>query len=132
MAVTTAVDFKAEVKKLLEHFDRQQHAELKDMFADDAQGVDEISRGWVRGKAKMDTYFKKLQEMGVSNIRSATRDFDTKHWDDVALVTCVTDQTYEMGGDKVAITAPMSVLFRRHRGEWKVELVHAVPLPDIG
>lgn len=131
MAVATAVDFKAEVKKLLERFDRQEFAELKDMFADDAQGVDEISRGWIRGKASIDGYFKKLKEMGVSEIRTKARDFDTKQWDDVSLVTCSLDQTYVMGGDRVSITAPMSVLFRRHRGAWKIELIHAVPLPDM-
>ncbi len=131
MAVTTAVDFKAEVKKLLEHFDRQQHAELKEMFADDSQGVDEISGGWVRGKSKLDSYFKKLEEMGVSDIHSKTRDFDTKVWDDIALVTCITDQTYKMGGKPISISAPMSVLFRRHRGDWKIQLIHAVPLPEM-
>lgn len=131
MAVTTAVDFKAEVEKLFDRFDRQQFAELTEMFADDAQGVDEISRGWIRGKESMDEYFETLKDMGVSNVTSQTRDFDTKQWDDIALVTCVTDQTYEANGEHVAITAPISILFRRHRGAWKIELVHAVPLPEM-
>lgn len=131
MAVSTAVDFEAEVRKLFDRFDRQEFAELKEMFADDAQGVDEISRVWLRGRASFDRYFMTLEDVGISDIHSKVRDFKTRQWDDIALVTCMAEQTYKMAGEDVAIKAPISVLFKRSRGRWQIELIHAVPLPEI-
>lgn len=132
MAVTTAVDFKAEAKKLFKHFDHQEFEELKGMFADDGQGVDEISRGWLRGKNSLDKYFKKLQDMGVADIHSKLRDFSVKEWKETALVTCVTEQTYRAGGEQVSITAPVSILYQRNGAQWKIALIHAVALPEMG
>lgn len=131
MAVSTAVDFRAEVQKLFDRFDRQEFDQLQEMFADDVQGVDEISRKWLRGKAATDGYFTTLAEAGVADIRSKVGDFDTRQWDDIALVTCTAEQSYTMGGDEVTIHAPVSVLFRRNRGHWQIQLIHAVPLPDV-
>lgn len=132
MAISTTIDFKKEVQKLFDLFDEQRTDELKDMFSDDAQGVDEISRQWLRGKQAMDSYFVQLAEMGVSDIHSDLSDLVVKQWDDVALVTCIADQTYKVAGDEVTIKAPGSFLFRHNNGSWKLELVHAVPLPDAG
>ncbi len=130
MAVITAIDFKAEARKLFKHFDRLDFEKLGDMFTDDVQGVDELSRGWIRGKAGLKGYFDRLDEMGVSDIHSTASDFALKHWDDVALVTCMLAQTYAVAGEPVAITAPVSVLFKHTNGAWKIALVHAVPLSE--
>lgn len=129
MAVTTAIDFEAEVKRFVDLFDHQKYDELKMMFAENAQGVDEISKGWLRGRKAIDGYFRQLEEAGVGNIRSKLRDFKTRTWDDVALVTCFIEQDYDMEGERVHINSPLSVLFRRD-GDWRIELIHAVPLPE--
>ncbi len=130
MAVATAIDFKKEAQRLFDLFDQQKFPELQDLFAEDGQGVDEISRGWIRGRANLGGYFDQLRALGVSDIRSKLSDFVTKHWDDVALVTFVADQSYKAEGKKVTIKAPVSILYRRISGAWKIELVHAVPLPE--
>lgn len=130
MAVITTVDFKKEVEKFFRHFDRLEFEDIEAMFAEDGQGVDEISKGWIRGRSSMTDYFAQLVEMGVSDIHSALSDFETKQWDDVALTTLMFDQTYRVGGDMVSITAPTSMLFRRIDDAWKLQLVHAVALPD--
>ncbi len=130
MAVSTTLDFQKEVQKLFDLFDGLQIDKIKDMFSDDAQGVDEFSRQWLRGKDAMNGYFEQLMEMGVSDIHSELSDVEVKQWDDVALVTCIADQSYNVGGDQITVTAPGSFLFRRNNGSWKLELVHAVPLPD--
>ena len=118
MAVATAVDFGAKLEKLFELFDRQALVELTAMFAKDAQGVDEISQAWLRGRNALDTYFDDLREMGVADISSALSDIHVKQWGDVALVTAMTDQTYSIDGEPVAIKAPVSVVFHRDREEW--------------
>ncbi len=130
MAVATAVDFGAKVEKLFELFDNQRVEELTAMFADDAQGVDEISKAWLRGSDAMDGYFVELKEMGVGDIVSSLGDIHVKQWGDVALVTAMADQTYSILGQPVSIKAPVSVVFRRHGGDWLIQLVHAVPLPE--
>ncbi len=130
MAVATAIDFKTEVKKLFSTFDRLDFDALKAMFTDDAQGVDEISRKWLRGKSAFDGYFDQVKAMGVGNIHSKLSDLRSEQWDDVAVVTCLADQTYEVGGEKVSILAPTTVVFRYNKGDWKIALVHAVPLPE--
>ncbi len=130
MAVATAVDFKREVKEFFALFDRQEWEKMKRRFSDDPQGVDEISRKWMRGKTSVSRYFDMLDEMGISDIHSKLSDFAIKQWDDLVLVTCVADQKFQAEGERVSITAPVSVLYRRIGGEWKIELVHAVALPD--
>lgn len=130
MAVATAIDFKAKVQEMFDHFDAQEFAELRAMFADDVQGVDELSRKWLRDQTAISGYFEQLEEMGVGDIHSTLSDVTAKQWDDMALVTCMADQTYSIGGDPVAISAPCSILFRHVGGDWKIELVHAVPLSD--
>ncbi len=132
MAVATAIDFQAEAKRLWDLFDRLEMDEMKEMFADDFQGVDELSRKWMRGKSAIEDYMKQLQEMGIGDIQSKLSDMATKHWDDIALVTCMADQTYSLGGEQVTITAPVSVLFRYINGDWKIEMVQAVPLSEEG
>lgn len=130
MAVATAIDFKAEVRELFARFDRQDWKGIKALLSDDPQGVDEISRRWLRGKGAIDGYFAELQKMGVDGIRSKPSDFAVKQYGDVALVTCMVDQRYEADGADVSITAPVSVLFHRRGAEWKIESIHAVALPE--
>jgi ketosteroid isomerase-like protein len=126
------MDFKAEVERLFALFDGGRVEELKEMFAADAQGVDEISRKWMRGRAAMDSYFTQLAAMGVADTRSVLSDLAVTRWGDTALVTAVVDQSYSIGGKPVTIKAPGSFLFRRADGKWAVELVHVVPLPEAG
>lgn len=129
MAVSAAIDFRADVVAFFDLFDHQDIEGIRRKFADDVQGVDEISRAWLRGVSAIDSYFSQLESMDVSDIHSTVTDIDVRHWDDVALVTCMADQTYRVAGEPTAITAPVSMLYRRDHGEWKVELIHAVPLP---
>lgn len=51
-------------------------------------------------------------------------------WGDVGLVTFVLDQTYIMDGQPQTISAPTSILFRRDPDDWKIALIHTVPIPE--
>lgn len=130
MAVSTAVDFGSKVEMLFELFDNQKVEELSAMFAADAQGVDEISKAWLRGRDAIDSYFDELRDMGVADIDSSVNDIHVKQWGDVALVTAIADQTYSVAGEPVTIKAPVSVVFHRYGDEWLLQLIHAVPLPE--
>ena len=130
MPVTTAVDFKKEVKRLFETFDRQDVTALKSLMAEDIQGVDEISRRWLRGKASIDEYFEMLRDAGVADIRSRPAGLTVKQWDDVAVVTCMVNQSYKANGKAVDIEVPTTVLYRLVNDDWKIQLIHGVALPD--
>lgn len=132
MAVATAVDFKAETKRLFKRFDQLDVDALREMFADDAQGVDELSRKWLRGRPALERYMAGLQKMGVSDITSKLRGIRVETWNGAALVTCMLDQTYTVGGETMTIEAPTTVLFRRTHSDWRVALIHTVPFPTEG
>lgn len=101
------------------------------MLTDDAQSVDENTRAWTRGRGAIEGYLSQLEE-SASDVHSRISDFNEIIWGDVGLVTFVLDQTYKMGGDERSITAPTSFVFRRDNGDWKIALIHTVPIPEEG
>jgi ketosteroid isomerase-like protein len=66
----------------------------------------------------------------VTDVHSEVSDLHTTAWGDVGLVTFVLDQTYTMNGQEQKLTAPTSMVFRKNGGDWKLALVHSVPLPE--
>lgn len=116
-------------RDLFDALDRKDFDRLVRMTTDDAQSVDEISRGWLRGRAAMEAYLKSLGEQ-VSNIRSTLSDLNAVEIGDVGIVTLVLDQEYDIGGQHTAIRAPTSLVFRRANGGWRLALLHSVPLPE--
>ena len=71
MAVTTALESIA--RELFEALDRKDFGRILALASEDVQGVDEISRGWFRGRRAMEDYFKALSEE-VSNVHSSLSD----------------------------------------------------------
>jgi ketosteroid isomerase-like protein len=99
------------------------------VLADDVEGVEEISRQWLRGRDAVAGYMRELATQ-VSDVRSELRDLNERVWGDVGVVTCWLDQTYTYAGQPVRISAPTTLVFRRDAGEWNLVLFHSVPLAD--
>ena len=116
-------------RELFDALDHKDFDQIVRLATDDVQGVDEISRGWLRGRAAMETYLKSLGEQ-VSNIRSTLSDLHTAEIGDVGIVTLVLDQEYDMDGQRTSIHAPTSIVVRRVDGEWRMALLHSVPLAE--
>lgn len=68
----------------------------------------------------------------VSNLRTELRDVEERMWGDTGLVTCWLEQDYELEGNAQHVSAPTTIVMRRHDGEWKLALFHSTPLPDEG
>jgi ketosteroid isomerase-like protein len=117
------------VKQLLELLDKMDLRGLGAMLTDDAQSVDEISRGWRRGRDSIGAYMSQLKD-SVSDVHSQMSDPHEAVWGDVGLVTFVLEQSYTMEGRKQTIAAPTSILFRRQDSDWKIALIHTVPIPE--
>jgi ketosteroid isomerase-like protein len=96
-------------------------------FADDIQMVDEISGKWTRGKNHAEKAFTDALQV-VSDIHSKVSEFYTVMTDETALLTCLLTQTYIFHGNPVSLVAPTTVAFRRENGEWKVILLHSLPV----
>ena len=130
MSEQTAAALEQETRHFLELLDSLDMSGLAAMFTDDAQGVDEISRGWTRGRAALEAYLAQL-EGTVTDVRSRLTDFHATTWADIGLVTFVLDQTYSMNEQEQRLSAPTSLVFHRQEDGWKVALIHSVPIPDL-
>ena len=102
---------------------------IVESIGEDAQGVDEISRRWLRGQGELDSYLRQMLG-AVSGLRSELQDAQERVWGDVGVLTCWLDQDYTFEGDAQHISAPTTIVFRREGGEWKVVLFHSIPLPE--
>jgi ketosteroid isomerase-like protein len=125
----TAISLEQRVRRLLELLDGLDLDGLGAMLSDDAQSVDEITRGWTRGRAAIEVYLSHLKD-SVSDLHSRISDAQERVWGDVGLVTFVLDQTYKMDGQQQTISAPTSVVFLRQNSDWKIALIHTVPIPE--
>lgn len=129
MTPQTQSSLQQTVSRLLEFLDAMNLDALATLVDDEVQSIDEITRGWVRGRSAMNGYLSQLQDT-VSDVRSEMSDVQEKAWGDTGLVTFTLDQTYTMDGQRQQISAPTSVVFQRRENEWKIMLIHTVPLPE--
>lgn len=118
------------VRELFRAFDRLEFDTMIQMASDDVQGIDEITRKWIRGKKGLLTYFEQLKSMGVSDIRTELSDLQETAVDNLAYVTGMLNQQYKAGGEQVRITSPLTIGLRKQISDWKVSLIHVVPLSE--
>jgi ketosteroid isomerase-like protein len=117
------------VNRAFELLDGMDIRGLGALFTDDAQGVDEISGSWKRGRAALEAHLALLEE-SATDVRSELSDLHTTTWGEVGLATFVLDQTYKMNGERSSLSAPTTMVFRRQGDGWKIVLLHSVPIPE--
>jgi hypothetical protein len=96
-------------------------------IADDAQGVDEISRRWMRGRGEARDYARQLTQM-ASDVYTEVNDVSETVWGDSGVLTCWIEQDYTLEGERQHISAPTTIVFRREGGDWRMALFHSIPL----
>ncbi len=116
-------------RRVFELLDAMELDAISELLAEDAQGVDELSQKWIRGRQALGAYFDQLKGT-VSDVRSRLSDVNAVEWGDVGVVTCLLTQTYVMDGQEENVTAPTSMVFRREEDTWKIALIHTVPFGD--
>lgn len=124
---TTALE--AETNRLLRLLDAMELDALGAMLTEDAQSVDEITRGWTRGRGAIDAYLKQLRDT-VSDVHSRARDLHVSSWGETGIVTFVLEQTYKLDGAQQTLEAPTTIVFQRQGDAWRIALIHTVPLPE--
>jgi ketosteroid isomerase-like protein len=98
------------------------------LVTDDAQGIDEISRRWMRGIGEMTGYIREMLEV-ATDVHSEIGDVHETEWGDTGVVTFWLEQDYTLEGERSHISAPTTCVLRREQGEWKIALFHSIPLP---
>ena len=129
--MTIETELESIARDMFDALDKKDFDRIVGLATDDVQGVDELSRGWMRGRAAMEAYFRALGPQ-TSNIRSTLSDLHAVQHGDVGFVTFVLDQEYDFSGERTSIHAPTSIVARRVDGGWRVALLHSVPLADEG
>jgi ketosteroid isomerase-like protein len=124
-----AGDLEKKVREFLRLLDAKDFTELARMASDDVQGVDELSRRWMRGRGALQDYFRQFGPQ-LSDIHSTLTDMRETVWGDAGIVTCWLEQDYTHQGKKQHISAPTTTVFRRSGSDWKLALFHSIPLPE--
>ena len=124
-----AGELEAVIRGMFDGLDRNDLEAMTKDFADDAQGVDEISRHWMRGRDELNAYVGGLLTM-VEDVSSELHDVRETTLDGTGILTCWLEQDYTLEGDKQHVSAPTTVVLRREDGAWKIALFHSLPLPE--
>lgn len=119
----------AVVQDMFDALERNDAAETLTHFASDIQGIDEISKVWMRGLDKMEGYIRGLVTQ-VSDVRSELKDIHEVVWGDAGVLTFWLEQDYTLEGERHHISAPSTTVLRQEKGQWKIVLFHSAPLPE--
>jgi ketosteroid isomerase-like protein len=117
------------LKEMFDTLGRGDAEELIGHFSEEPQGIDELSKAWMRGREALSDYLGGMLTQ-VSDVKSEISDFHEVILGDVGLATFWLEQDYVLGGEKHHISAPSSAVLRQEEGEWKVVLFHSIPLSD--
>jgi ketosteroid isomerase-like protein len=109
--------------------DAKDETGLRAMLANDAQGVDEVTRRWVRDPAAIERYFHDLLP-AISDMHSTVTDLESRSWGDLTVETSMVHQTAVFGGKSVDLDAPTTTIWRRQGDVWKLVLIHTVALSE--
>jgi uncharacterized protein (TIGR02246 family) len=128
-SIIMAGELTAVVKDMFDALDRRDADGMLTNVGSDMQGIDEISKGWMRGRDKLAEYLRGLVAQ-VSDVRSELRDLHEVVWGDAGVLTFWLEQDYTLGGEQHHISAPSTTVLRREDGAWKIVLFHSAPLPE--
>jgi ketosteroid isomerase-like protein len=114
------------VRSMFEALDRLDMQTIFADLSDDIETVDELTQKWNRGRAAAEAAFN-MAGSSVSEVKSELSEFNVLDSGDMAVVTCLLNQSYVYEGTKVHIVAPTSCVARLENGEWKFVLLHSIP-----
>ena len=123
-----AGELESAIRNIMSAYDGKDWQRMNELFTADAQGVDELSRKWMRGNNAMNAYFTQFGPM-LSDIKSDLTDFNETVSGDMGIVTLWIEQDYKLNGEPQHFSGPMTAGFRREGANWRAMLIHAVPMP---
>ena len=119
----------AAMREMFDTLGRDDPEAMLGHFSREPQGIDELSREWMRGRDAMAAYIRGMLSQ-VKDVKSEIRDFHEVIVGDLGLATFWLEQEYTLGGEKHHVSAPSSAVLQLEDGEWKIVLFHSIPLPE--
>jgi hypothetical protein len=89
--------------------------------------LDEISRCWLRGRDEVEAYLLKTLA-ATETVKSQLGDIHCQRQGETTWITAWLEQTYTFDGKQHSITAPTTAVLQLEGGQWKLALLHAMPL----
>jgi ketosteroid isomerase-like protein len=117
------------ITRIYDAFDKLDVAGANARISSDPQGIDEIARRWLRSREEINDYMSGLVTQ-LKDVHTELKDVTVKEWGDTGLVTCWVEQDYTLGEERTHVSAPTTVVLRREDDDWKIALIHSIPLPD--
>jgi uncharacterized protein (TIGR02246 family) len=117
------------VNALFRSIDARDAAAVAELLTEDAAMADEMSKGWVRGKAQIQE-FVETTFAAVEAITSAVSDVVIRESADHATITLMLTQNYVLGGKPGSIVAPTSLMLERGDGNWLISVMQSSALAD--
>ena len=117
------------IQQVFEGLAAGESGQILDAYTDDIAGIDEVAKRWMYGRADLADYTEQLLS-AISNCRSELADANASVMGDVAVVTGVLRQQYEMKGQPESVEMPATFVVRQDEGRWRICLFHAMPIPD--
>jgi len=96
-------------------------------MAEDAAAVDEVTKGWARGRAAVAAVWIPVLE-SMTSVSSQVDELVVHEIGESVMVTCRLRQTYSIDGVETRIDAPTTFVLRRTADRWQIVLFHSVPV----
>jgi len=96
-------------------------------MAEDAAAVDEVTKGWARGRATVAAVWMPVIE-SMTSVSSQVDELAVHELGESVMVTCRLRQTYSIDGVETRIDAPTTFVLRRTANRWQIVLFHSVPV----
>jgi hypothetical protein len=96
-------------------------------MAEDAAAVDEVTKGWARGRAAVAAVWIPVLE-SMTSVSSQVDELVVHELGESVMVTCRLRQTYRIDGVETRIDAPTTFVLRRGIEGWQIVLFHSVPV----
>lgn len=117
------------IQQVLDGLAARDSGQILDAYTDDIAGIDEVAKRWMYGREDLADYTEQLLA-AISNCRSELADANESVMGEVAVVTGILRQQYEMNGEPKSVELPATFVVRQDDGNWRVCLFHALPIPD--
>lgn len=117
------------VQQVLDGLAARDSGLVLDAYTDDIAGIDEVAKRWMYGREDLTNYTEQMLA-AISNCRSELIDVNESVLGDVAVVSGILRQQYDMNGESVSLEMPATFVVRQDGGRWRVCLFHALPIPD--
>ena len=100
---------------------------LRTIWAADAQGTSELTRGWVRGQSILAQHIA-AELPRITDLHLVIEDYAIRRWGAVEVETFLLRQLFIFDGEQGESCAPTTLIWHQEGDAWKLALVHSVAL----